>query len=168
MLAFGHGPQTAFAGDKAKPGSFNGGKQTFNDELIENLVGDWKITRKIRGKEVKNRATVSWVLNHQFLKLHMKDVAEPPTYEAIVLIGYDHAGQSYVAHWCDTYGGGFSAMGHGKRSGDSIEFQFQYPDGPFYNTFTWDPEAKGWTFRMESQRKDGKRALFAVDNLRRP
>jgi hypothetical protein len=168
MFAFVHGPQTALAGDKAKAGSPNGAKQTFNDDLIENLVSDWKITRKIRGKEVKNRAAASWVLNHQFLELHMKDVAEPPTYEAIVLIGYDHVGPGYVAHWCDTYGGGFSAMGRGKRSGHSIEFQFQYPDGPFYNTFTWDPEAKGWTFRMESQRKDGKRALFAVDTLRRP
>jgi len=168
VIAFVHGPETALGADQPQIESPNGPKRTFNDKLIENLVGDWKITRKIRGKEVENRATASWVLNHQFLELHMKDVAEPPTYEAIVLIGYDHAGRRYVAHWCDTYGGGFSAMGHGKRSGDSIEFEFQYPDGPFYNTLTWDGVAKGWTFRMESQRKDAKRALFAVDTFRRP
>ena len=146
----------------------DGPKRIFKDAFIENLTGDWKLTRKIRGKEVANTVKAKWVLNHQFLQLHMKDPAHPPGYEAIVLIGYAHAEKKYVAHWCDTYGGKFSAVGHGKRSGDSIEFEFQYPDGPFYNTFTWNAKAKGWTFRMESQKKDGKRALFAEDTLRRP
>jgi hypothetical protein len=146
----------------------DGPKRIFRDDFIENLTGEWKLTRKIRGKEVENRVKAEWVLNHQFLQLHMKDTADPPAYEAIVLIGYAHADQKYVAHWCDTYGGKFSAVGHGKRTGDAIEFVFQYPDGPFHNTFTWDPKAKGWTFRMESQGKDGKRTLFAEDTLRRP
>jgi hypothetical protein len=167
VFALVHGPEAALGADKPQGDSSSGAKRTFDDKFIDNLVGDWKITRKIRGKVVENTATARWVLNHQFLELHMKDAADPPTYEAIVLIGYDHACQRYVAHWCDTYGGGFSALGHGKRSGDSIEFEFHYPDGPFYNTFTWE-KAKGWTFRMESQRKDGKRVLFAVDTLRRP
>jgi Protein of unknown function (DUF1579) len=146
----------------------DGPKRIFKDEFIENLSGDWKLTRKIRGKEVENKVKVEWVLNHQFLQLHMKDTADPPAYEALVLIGYAHADRKYVAHWCDTYGGKFSAVGHGARSGDSIEFEFKYPDGPFFNIFTWDAKAKRWTFRMESQNKDGKRVPFAEDTLRRP
>jgi hypothetical protein len=146
----------------------DGPKRIFKDPFIENLTGEWKLTRKIRGKTVENKVQVKWVLNHQFLQLHMKDVADPPSYEALVLIGYVHADKKYVAHWCDTYGGKFSAVGYGKRSGDAIELVFQYPDGPFYNTFTWNARAKGWTFRMESQNKDGKRVLFAEDTLRRP
>jgi hypothetical protein len=145
----------------------DGPKRIFKDEFIENLYGAWKLTRKIRGKEVENKVKAEWVLNHQFLQLHMKDVAVPPAYEALVLIGYAHLDKKYVAHWCDIYGGKFSAVGYGKRSGNSIEFEFQYPAGPFCNTFTWDAKAKGWTFRMESQSKDGKRALFAEDTLRR-
>jgi hypothetical protein len=146
----------------------DGPRRIFRDELIENLVGKWKLTRKIRGKQVENTVHAGWVLNHQFLQLHMKDVAVPPAYEALVLIGYSHADKKYVAHWCDTYGGKFSAVGHGRRMGDAIEFEFHYPDGPFYNTFAWDAKAKGWVFRMESKGKDGKRALFAEDTLRRP
>jgi hypothetical protein len=146
----------------------DGPKRIFKDSFIENLTGDWKLTRKIRGKEVLNTVKVLWVLNHQFLQIHMKDVAKPPAYEALALIGYAHADKKYVAHWCDTYGGKFSAIGHGKRSGNSIEFEFKYPDGPFYTTFTWDARAKGWTFRMESLNKDGKRVLFAEDRIRRP
>lgn len=145
----------------------DGPKRIFKDAFIDNLSGDWNLTRKIRGQEVENKVKVEWVLNHQFLQIHMKDVADPPVYAALVLLGYAHADKKYVAHWCDTYGGKFSAVGYGKRSGDSIEFAFQYPDGPFYNTFTWDAKAKGWTFRMESQNKDGKRVLFAEDTLRR-
>lgn len=146
----------------------DGPKRIFKDDFIDNLTGEWKLTRKIRGKEVENRVDAAWVLNHQFLQLHMKDVADPPAYEAIVLIGYSHADKKYIVHWCDTYGGKFSAIGEGKRSGNSIEIEFHYPDGPFFNTFTWDAKAKTWTFRMEAQGKDGKRTLFAVDTLRRP
>jgi hypothetical protein len=40
---------------------------------------------------VQNRVTATWVLNHQFLELRMRDVAQPPQYEAIVLIGYVHS-----------------------------------------------------------------------------
>src|SRR5205085_1926976 len=69
----------------------DGPKRIFRDDLLDNLVGDWKLTRKIRGRTVENTVTVGWVLNHQFLQLHMKDVAQPPAYEAIVLIGYSHA-----------------------------------------------------------------------------
>jgi len=166
LLAFGVTPLPRPAAGADEPP--DGPKRIFQDPFIDNLVGDWKLTRKIRGKQVENSLKAQWVLNHQFLQLHMKDVADPPAYEALVLIGYSYADKRYVAHWCDTYGGKFSAVGYGKRSGDAIEFVFQYPDGPFYNTFSWDARAKGWTFRMESQGKDGKRVPFAEDVLRRP
>jgi hypothetical protein len=146
----------------------DGPKRIFKDPFIDNLACDWKLARKVRGRDLENKVKVEWVLNHQFLQIHMKDVADPPAYQALVLIGYAHSEKEYVAHWCDTYGGKFSAIGRGRRSGDSIEFAFQYPDGPFYNTFTWDPKAKSWTCRLESQNKEGKRVLFAVDTLRRP
>ena len=144
-----------------------GPKRLFQDEFLENLVGEWKLTRQIRGRTVENTVKATWVLNHQFLQLHFEDVAQPAEYEAIVLIGYLHGDQQYVAHWCDTYGGKFAGVGHGKRSGAKIQFEFQYPDGPFCNTFAWDSKARTWTFTMESGSKDGPRKLFAVDTLRR-
>jgi len=144
-----------------------GPQRTFRDAFIDNLVGEWRLMRQIRGREVENSVSADWVLNHQFLRIHMKDVADPPAYEALVYIGYQHADQRYVVHWLDVYGGKFSAIGYGKRSGNAIEFAFQYDDGPFFNTFSWDPLAQTWTFTMQSTDKDGKRRLFAVDTLRR-
>lgn len=139
----------------------------FRDAFIDNLVGEWRLMRQIRGRDVENSVSADWVLNHQFLRIHMKDVAVPPAYEALVYIGYQHADQRYVAHWLDVYGGKFSAIGYGKREGDSIAFVFQYDDGPFYNTFKWNAATQTWTFTLESAGKDGKRELFAIDTLRR-
>jgi hypothetical protein len=122
---------------------------------------------EIRGKRERSTLDVEWVLQHQFLELHMKDAAEPPQYEALVLIGEDRADGRYVSYWCDSFGGKLSAVGHGKRSGDAIELAFEYPDGPFYNTFTRDSAKGTWTFLMEGQGKDGKRTFFARDTLSR-
>jgi hypothetical protein len=138
-----------------------------DDPFLENLTGKWKIERKIRGTLVANTLDGKWVLQHRFLQLRMKDVASPPKYEALVMIGWDPREERYVAHWMDVYGGGFSAIGHGKRDGNAIEFRFEYPDGPFYNTFNWQPAEQGWTMVLENTGKDGKRVAFAEDRVRR-
>ncbi len=146
----------------------DGPKRIFRDNLLDNLVGKWALTRKIRGKEVQNTAEAQWVLNHQFLKLHMKDLASPPAYEAMVFIGFDNTSERYVAHWIDMYGGRFSeTLGYGKLDGNAIRFVFEYPDGPFHNTFTWDGTAKTWTFLMEKKSDSGQWMQFAQDTLRR-
>ena len=146
----------------------DGPKAIFRDDFIDRLAGTWRLTRKIRGREAINSVEARWVLNHQFLQIHLMDAAQPPQYEALIHVGYSHADKRYVAHWTDTWGGKFSAIGYGQRSGDSIEFKFQYDDGPFFNTFHWDVARGGWTFRMENVDADGKRTLFAEDTLRRP
>jgi hypothetical protein len=140
--------------------------RTFQDPLLDSLAGKWNVAREIRGKVEKNTLDAEWVLLHQFLQLHMKDLATPPKYEAIVLIGYDPDAQRYVIHWCDAWGGKYSLTGHGKRAGDSIEFVFEDPESPFYNTFSRDSDGR-WTFRMENGGKDGTRKFFAKDTLTR-
>jgi hypothetical protein len=154
-------------GSKGVLAETDGPKARFEDDLISNLEGTWHLNRKIRGTEVQNSVTATWVLNHQFLHLHMKDVKEPPAYEAIVLIGFIYASKRYVAHWTDTFGGKFAAIGIGERTENSVEFRFEYPEGPFFNTFSWLPEAKQWTFRGETDDASGQRKLFMLDTLTR-
>ena len=136
-----------------------------DDPFLDNLVGKWRIERRIDGTFVVNSLEAKWVLQHHFLQLHMKDVANPPKYEAIVLIGYDGLAERYVAHWMDVYGGAYSGKGVGRREANTIEFEFPYPDGPFYNTFFWQPNEKGWRMLLENM-KDGKRVIFAEDTVR--
>ncbi|HSY51946.1 MAG TPA: DUF1579 family protein [Thermoanaerobaculia bacterium] len=136
--------------------------------MLDNLTGKWALTREIRGKTVENAVDAEWMFNHQFLRIHMKDVATPPTYEVMVFIGYDNTSERYVAHWLDIYGGRFSeTLGYGRRSGNSITFTFEYPDGPFHNKFVWDPSDKHWQFRMEGKDAAGNWKPFATDTLRK-
>ena len=148
--------------------ALDGPGRIFNDDLLNNLVGDWKLKREIQGRTAENTASVEWVLNHQFLRIHMKDVKKPAMYEAMVFVGYDNTSERYVAHWLDVFGGRFSeTLGYGKRSANSIKFVFEYPDGPFHNTFTWNSETKTWRFLMEHKNKEGKWVVFAKDELTR-
>jgi hypothetical protein len=142
-------------------------REPLQDQFLQNLVGEWKISRKIRGTVVANTLTAEWVLQHQFVQLHMKATAEPPEYEALVLIGYDTSTDRYVAHWCDTYGAQYAGVGYGKRVGTSVDLVFGYADGPFHNTFSWDPATSTWTFLMQAEGKDGTRRFFAEDTVRR-
>ena len=147
----------------------DGRNRIFHDDFLDNLVGDWKLTRKMMGQSAESTVKAEWVLNHQFLLMHMKDVSNPPNYEVMVFIGYDNTSERYVAHWIDVFGGRFSeTLGYGKRSGNSIKFVFEYPDGPFNNTFTWNPETKRWFFLMEQRDQTGKWSTFAEETLRRP
>src|SRR5262245_31255793 len=92
----------------AAQGPLDGRNRIFHDELLGHLVGDWKLTRKIRGQTVENTVKAEWVLQHQFLRVHMKGLATPPDYEAMIFIGYDNASERYVAHWIDVFGGRIS------------------------------------------------------------
>ena len=143
------------------------GNTRLDDALLQNLIGSWNVTRRIRGTVVGNTLEAEWVLQHQFVQLHMKDVAEPSQYEALVLIGFDSNKNRYVAHWCDSFGAQYSGVGYVARTGNVIEFTFNYPDGPFHNTFSWKPDGNTWSFLMEAEGKDGKRTFFAEDTLRR-
>jgi hypothetical protein len=147
----------------------DGPNQIFQDQLIDRLAGDWNLTRRIRGQIVANTVKAEWVLNHQFLLLHMKDVAVPMRYEAMVFIGRDNANDRYVVHWIDVFGGKFSeTLGYGKRAGNTLKFVFEYPDGPFNNTFTWNPQTKTWNCLLEQKNKQGQWTVFAEDTLQRP
>ena len=146
----------------------DGYSKIFHDEFLNNLAGDWKLTRKIHGQTSQSEVHAEWVLNHQFLLIHMKETSEPSQYEAMVYIGYDNTSERYVAHWIDVGGGRFSeTLGYGTRDGNSIKFNFEYPDGPFHNTFIWHPETKSWVSLMEHKDQRGKWVNFAEDMFRR-
>ena len=148
-----------------KPEPLDGVNRPFHDDLLDHLQGHWKVTGIIVGQKREMDLAAEWVLNHQFLFLDEKDatfIADKPGYEAHVYIGYDNASNRYVIHWIDIFGGRFSeTLGYGTRAGNSIKFVFEYPDGPFHNTFTWNPGDNSWRFFLEQKGTDGKWKTFA-------
>jgi hypothetical protein len=138
----------------------------FTDDLLDHLAGTWKMTGQIQGQPVTHTVSAGWMLNHQFLHVHEKDAAVPPAYEVEIYVGYDSTSERYVVHWLDVFGGRLSeTLGYGKREGNSIRFVFEYPDGPFTNTFAWKPELRKWQWVLETKNKDGKWTNFATLDL---
>lgn len=145
----------------------DGPNRLFQDSLVERLAGDWVMIGTVRQKPVTYRVHAEWLLNHQFLKLAMVDTAKPAAYEAHVYIGRDHTSERYVAHWLDIGGGRWSeTLGYGTRTGNAIEVVFEYPDGPFHTTFTWDGK-KGWSVLMRERGSTGEWKTFGQWTLRR-
>ena len=137
------------------------------DPFLDNLVGNWHVERRFgSGRTVENTVRAEWVLDHQFLELHYRDIATPPKYEAMVFIGYNAGDQRYVCHWIDNFGGEFSALGYGKIDSErhAIEFTFNYKDGPFTNKFSFDPATKNWRSLMR-QKENGEWKVFAEDTF---
>src|SRR5437762_2105591 len=152
----------------ARQDALDGPGHVLKDDLLDKLAGNWKSTGKIGNRVVEYQITSDWALKHQFLEVHMTDAANPPAYEARVFIGYDNASERYVAHWIDVFGGRWSeTLGFGTRSGNSIKFVFEYPDGPFHTMFTWLPETGSWKLMMQQKEKSGNWAMFAEQELRK-
>ena len=146
-------------GERGKP---------LNDPLLDKLVGDWNVERKLgSGRVAKNTVHVEWVLQHQFLELHYRDVATPAMYEALVLIGYDELAKDYVCHWMDNFGADGSAMGiapRGAEGSNAIEFKFTPKTGDLTNRFAFDPKTGVWTSTIR-QVENGEWKLFCVDTF---
>ena len=121
------------------------------DSLLQHLVGSWRMAGMVRGRPAMYHLEATRVLQDRFVELHMEDVATPPQYEARVFIGVDSAAARYIVHWLDSFGAAYS-IPHavGRAAGDTIQFTFEYADGPFRDTFVLDPPHDSWHFRLES------------------
>ena len=139
----------------------DGPGKPLQDSLVAQLAGEWSMTGDLRGQAQHYTLKAEWVLNHQFLRLEMKDRGVPARYEAVCYLGYDNASERYVAHWMDIFGGRVSeTLGYGKREGNVMHFVFEYPDGPFHSDYTFDPKT-GWTIDMTQKAATGEWQDFA-------
>ena len=139
-----------------------------NDSLLDKLTGDWTVERKMaNGRTEKNTVHGEWVLQHKFIELNYRDVASPPKYEAIVLIGYDGIAKHYICHWMDNFGADYSAMGYAPREevSNALEFKFDFHDGKLTNRFAFDPNTNGWTSTIRQTNDKGEWKLFCEDKF---
>ena len=136
--------------------------------LLRQLDGSWRMSGDVRGKPVAYRMTAAPALQGTFTALRMKDVQVPAQYEAVVYIGYDAASKTVIAHWMDSFGPKSSIPhGTGKIDGNTIQFIFPYPTGPFRNTWRYDPAAASWQFVLEAGQPDGTWKHFARYEVKR-
>ena len=150
-------------------GQSDGRNRILQDSLLDRLVGKWMVERTMHSRTTSSDLKAEWVLNHQFLLLHYGSPhasGDTTAYEAMVFIGYDNTSARYVAHWIDVFGGRFSeTLGYGVREGNGVHFVFEYPDGPFHNTFTFDSVKGSWTSLMRTKNARGEWVTFASDRI---
>ena len=51
--------------------------EVFKDDLLDNLVGEWKLVRKMQSRITQNVVKAEWVLNHQFFQNSHAGCGEP-------------------------------------------------------------------------------------------
>jgi hypothetical protein len=144
----------------------------WRDDLVDHMIGAWKLQGRVMGRDAHHDVDVEWVLNHQFVHLHEKTTADAPAtekrYEAIWFLGFDQVSERYVLHLLDVFGARFSeTLGYGTRDGNAIRFIFEYPDGPFRTTYQWSPEKDSWQWLMTQKDKNGKWTTFGDFTLTR-
>jgi hypothetical protein len=140
-----------------------------DNAYLDALQGDWDMTGMLLGKPVKYNARGERVLQGGFLRLHMIDAAEAPTYEADLFLGYDAHADDYIGHWLDRFGAaGARVVASGKRHGKTLVIQFPYAEAAFRDTFVYDSNSRSWSLLIESQKPGAGWTNFARYNLVHP
>jgi hypothetical protein len=134
---------------------------SFQDDLLDRLVGTWKVKGVVHGNVSNQMLQADWVLHHQFLRVSQKsreNVAHRDfPFEGVFFIGYDDSEKRYVAHLMDVFGGRDSeSIGYGKRTGDQVSFEFKQPDGLVTEEFTYAERLKAWHIVSAATTPDGK------------
>ncbi len=147
-----------------------GPDSTFQDDLLDQLVGKWTLTGNMRGRELLQECSGEWVLHHQFLRLECHETRRPPLlrvrYESTMYIGCSSVTQRYVANLMDVFGAG-DVLGFGHRNGRSIVFAWTSSGGAFENAFTWNAESGSWTSSLRQRDGSGNWELWGEKVLRR-
>jgi hypothetical protein len=138
-------------------------------DLLDQLAGGlWEGT--VPGQPIRERVDAEWVLGHQFLRIHRKQIDGPV--ESVEHIGFDTVLQRFVSVRLDSFSArGAETIGYGLPKGDKLEFTFDYPTVPLRETWSWDAKEKTWQILVERKdRRDPKGASWVpitTMNLRR-
>lgn len=80
----------------------------------------------------------------------------------------DNTSDRYVVHWLDLFGGRTSeTLGYGTPVANGIRFVFEYPDGPFVTTFSFDAGTGHWSTLMRQKNARGEWTTFATERFTR-
>lgn len=137
----------------------------FRDDLLDHLVGDWSDSSTAHGSAFTSNVDVRWVLNHQYLLIHLKSKEIVPWWhtemEYYEYIGYNHYQNRYTIHGMSIEGDedlseGFS---YGYRDGNDFKTVAKFgADTNVVQHLIWHPETNTWNFqsRPEINGKEGE------------
>jgi hypothetical protein len=151
------------------PATTLAGAPSPDDLYLDDLRGPWIMQGTFGDKAFKYDAVGKRVLSSTWLQIHIVDAANPPKYQAVVFLGYDHEAGIFIVHWIDTWGAaGARVVATGHRDGERLVIVFPYAAGTLRDTFQRDRSSRIWTVLVESQEKDGTWSAFGNFRLTRP
>lgn len=137
----------------------------FHDDLLDHLVGNWHDTAVAHGSVFTSEVDANWVLNHQYLLIHLKSNEVVPWWHVQMeydeYIGYNHYQQRYIVHGMSIEGDedlseGFS---YGYRNGNDFKTITKFSaDTNIVQHFIWQPVSNTWLIqsRPEINGKEGE------------
>ncbi len=139
----------------------------FHDDLLDHLVGNWIDSSVAHGSNFTSHVDVKWVLNHQYLLIHLKSNEVVPWWgvemEYYEYIGYNHYQKRYTVHGMSIEGDedlseGFS---YGYRDGNEFKTVNKFnSDTSVVQRFTWQPETNKWIIQSRPLIKGKEEDIF--------
>jgi hypothetical protein len=123
----------------------------FHSDLLNHLVGKWYITSIAHGHPFTSNLEAKWILNHQFLHIHLKSHQVIPWWHVQMeyeeFIGYNPTSKRYVFHGMSIEGGNdpSDGFGFGYRNGNEFKTVGKFgSDSLIVQRFTWIPQSNSW------------------------
>jgi len=141
----------------------------FHDDLLNHLVGKWDVTSVAHGGHFTADLEASWVLNHQYLLIHLKSHEIIPWWsvqmEYYEYIGFNHYKQRYTFHGMSIEGDeDFSeGFGYGYRNGNDFKTVAKFGvDTNIIQHTIWQPASNTWLIQSR-QEINGKESEVFLD-----
>jgi len=137
----------------------------FHDDLLDHLVGNWHDTAVAHGSTFTSEIDVRWVLNHQYLVIHLKSNQVIPWWgvemEYYEYIGYNHYHKRYTVHGMSIEGDEdlSEGFGYGYRNGNEFKTINKFSsDTSVIQRYTWQSETNTWRIQStpEINGKEGE------------
>lgn len=123
----------------------------FTDDLLDHLVGNWKVYSTAHGFKSTGRLDAAWVLNHQFMHVHLKSDEIIPWWQVQMeydeYIGFNHNRQQYTIHGMSIEGDYDPTDGVATGSRNGNEFKtvaVANKDTSVVQRMVWFPDRHEW------------------------
>ncbi len=130
----------------------------FHDDLLNHLVGEWNDTAIAHGSTFTSHVDAKWVLNHQYLLIHLKSNEIIPWWhtemEYYMYIGYNHHQKRYTVHGMSIEGDEDLSEGfmYGNRNGNTFKTVAKFgADTNIVQYYIWQPASNSWNIQSRDE-----------------
>jgi len=95
------------------------------NKVYEAMVGSWEGESMMMGTPTREETTIEWILNKQYIKMHVKGYNKQTnvlSYEGIGFYGIDMSGNA-IGWWFDNWGASNMATGTGVFKDNMLEMK---------------------------------------------